>query len=229
MSSTVQINNTEFVDYFEPFLKEGLDILYIAFSSGLSGTYQASAIAKDELKYKYPDRKIFIFDSLCASMGEGLFVYYAAKLRQKGESIENVYEWLETNVLKVNQWFTVNDLFHLKKGGRVSTAAAVFGTVLGIKPVLHVDNAGKLIPVEKVRGRKASLDNLVKKYEELAINPKEQIVFISHGDCEEEAKYVGDAIKKFGCKEVCIGQIGAVIGSHSGPGTIALFFMGKNR
>ena len=227
--TTSQVNSAEFVEIFEEKLKEGKDILYVAFSSGLSGTYQASTIAKAELEEKYPDRKIFVFDSKCASMGEGLLVYYIANLRKNGVDIDTAYTWLENNHLKLCHWFTVNDLFHLKRGGRVSGAAALVGTVLGIKPVLHVDDEGKLIPVDKVRGRKQSLDALVKQYKETAINFDEQIVFISHANDKEAADYVASEIKTVGCKKLIINFIGPVIGAHSGPGTIALFFMGTKR
>ena len=230
MSTTSQINSEEFIDYFEPILKSGKDILYIGFSSGLSGTYHSSCLARDELKEKYPERKILVFDSRCASMGEGLLVYLAAGLKKEGKDIEFVYNWLQENALKLCHWFTVDDLYHLKRGGRVSTATALVGTMLGIKPVLHVDNEGHLIPVDKVRGRKQSLDALVKKMEKTAINPEKQVVFISHGDCLEDAKYVADQIKsKMHVKNIVINFIGPVIGAHSGPGTVALFFLGTER
>lgn len=229
-SSTAQINSEEFIRAFEPILKSGKDILYIAFSSGLSGTCQSGMIAKKELEEKYPQSRVEVFDSLAASLGQGLFVYQAAKLRQNGADIDTMLKWLKENIFKVAHWFTVDDLNFLKRGGRVSTATALVGTMLGIKPVLHVDNEGHLIPVAKVRGRKQSLDLLVKKMEESSIDPANQTVFISHGDCEADAQYVADQIrKKFGTKEFVIHFIGPVIGSHSGPGTIALFFMASQR
>ncbi|MFI3206212.1 MAG: DegV family protein [Clostridia bacterium] len=229
VSSTSQINTVEFIEYFEPLLKEGKDILYIVFSSGLSGTYNAAVTAKDELLAKYPERKFMLVDSLGASMGEGLVLYYAATKRKAGESMESICAWMLENIQKFNYWFTVDDLFYLKRGGRVSTTSAIVGTMLGIKPVLHVDSEGHLVPVSKVRGRKQSLDALVKKYETTAINPKEQVVFISHGDAKADVEYVANAIKKIGCKKVITNYIGPVIGSHSGPGTIALFFLGTGR
>ena len=171
-----------------------------------------------------------MFDSLCASMGEGLLVYHAAKLCQEGKSLDEVLAWLKENVLRLCHWFTVDDLNHLKRGGRVSTATAVVGTILGIKPVLHVDNEGHLIPVSKVRGRKQSLDALVKRMEETVEDPANQMVFISHGDCLEDAQYVEQQIReKLGVQQVIIGHIGPVIGAHSGPGTVALFFLGRER
>lgn len=229
-STTTQINADEFMNAFEPILQAGDDILYIAFSSGLSGTYQSACIAKDELKEKYPERKIYTFDSLCASMGEGMLVYQAAMLKRAGTDIDSLYKWLGENVLKVCHWFTVDDLNHLKRGGRISAATALVGTMLGIKPVLHVDDEGHLISVSKVRGRKQSLDALVQKMEETGIHPEEQVIFISHGDCLEDAQYVADRIRaKFGNKKIYINFVGPVIGAHSGPGTVALFFFGTQR
>lgn len=230
MSTTSQINASEFEAVFEPILAGGEDVLYIGFSSGLSGTYQSACIARDELAEKYPDRKLYTFDSLCASLGEGLLVYQAAMMKRAGTDIDSLYGWLKENVLKLCHWFTVGDLNHLKRGGRVSTTAALVGTMLGIKPVLHVDDEGHLIPVSKIRGRKQSLDALVQKMAETAIHPGEQTVFISHGDCLEDAQYVADQVKaKFGVKHVYINYVGPVIGAHSGPGTVALFFFGNER
>ena len=230
MSTTTQINSEEFLRVFTPLLEAGQDVLYIAFSSGLSGTCQSAQLAREELQKRFPQRKMVVFDSLCASMGEGLLVYYAAKLRQEGKSLEEVLAWLQENVLRLCHWFTVDDLNHLKRGGRVSTATALVGTMLGIKPVLHVDNEGHLIPVSKVRGRKQSLDALVKRMEETAQEPAGQMVFISHGDCLEDARYVERQVReKLGVQQVEVGYIGPVIGAHSGPGTVALFFLGKER
>ena len=230
MSTTSQINADEFTRTFEPILEAGEDVLYIAFSSGLSGTCQSAYIARDELKEKYPERKIYVFDSLCASMGEGLLVYQAALLKRAGTDIDSLYKWLGENVLKLCHWFTVDDLNHLKRGGRVSTTAALVGTMLGIKPVLHVGDEGHLIPVSKVRGRRQSLDALVQKMAETAIHPDEQTIFISHGDCLKDAEYVAEQVRsKFGVKNIQINFVGPVIGAHSGPGTVALFFFGTQR
>ncbi len=229
MSTTSQLNSEDFKEVFEPILESGKDILYIGFSSGLSGTYQSSNIAKSELEEKYPNSKIYCVDSRCASMGEGLLVHLAVEQKRKGLNIDELQSWLTTNIPKLCHWFTVDDLHHLKRGGRVSAAAALVGTMLGIKPVLHVDDEGHLIPVSKIRGRRASLDALVAQMEKTAIDPKSQTVFISHGDSLEDAKYVGSLIKnKLGSK-VVINEIGPVIGAHSGPGTIALFFLGEKR
>ena len=230
MPTTTQINSEEFVALFTPVLEAGEDILYIAFSSGLSGTCQSAHLAARELKDRFPERRVEVFDSLCASMGEGLLVYHAATRKNQGATMDEVLAWLKENVLHLCHWFTVDDLNHLKRGGRVSTATALVGTMLGIKPVLHVDDEGHLIPVSKVRGRKQSLDALVKKMEETAIDPQHQVVFLSHGDCLEDARYVAKQVKeKLGVKEVKINFIGPVIGTHSGPGTVALFFLGSTR
>ena len=229
-STTAQINANEFTQWAEPILQAGEDILYIAFSSGLSGTCQSAFLAKQELSEKYPQRKIYVVDSLCASMGEGLLVYYAAKLQQAEKSIDEVYQWLQENKLHLCHWFTVDDLNHLKRGGRVSSAAALFGTMLGIKPVLYVDDAGHLIPVSKIRGRRQSLDALVAHMEETVANPEDQVIFISHGDCLQDAQYVAEKIRsKWNVKDIILNEIGPVIGTHSGPGTVALFFLGSKR
>ena len=229
-STTAQINAHEFMDWADPILQAGEDILYLAFSSGLSGTCQSAYMAKEELSARYPDRKIYVVDSLAASMGEGLLAYYASKMQLEGKTIDEVYQWLQDNKLHLCHWFTVDDLNHLKRGGRVSSAAALFGTMLGIKPVLHVDDAGHLIPVAKIRGRRQSLDSLVAHMEQTVTNPEEQVIFISHGDCEKDAQYVADQIRaKWNVKEIVLNEIGPVIGTHSGPGTVALFFLGSKR
>lgn len=229
-STTAQINAHEFMDWADPILQAGEDILYLAFSSGLSGTCQSAYMAKEELSARYPDRKIYVVDSLAASMGEGLLAYYASKMQLEGKTIDEVYQWLQDNKLHLCHWFTVDDLNHLKRGGRVSSAAALFGTMLGIKPVLHVDDAGHLIPVAKIRGRRQSLDSLVAHMEQTITNPEEQVIFISHGDCEKDAQYVADQIRaRWNVKEIVLNEIGPVIGTHSGPGTVALFFLGSKR
>ena len=217
-------------ELLEGLLASGQDVLYIGFSSGLSGTYQAIDLLLAELADAYPDRTVLAVDTLAASMGEGLLVCYAAKMREEGAPITEVRDWLEANKLHLAHWFTVDDLNHLKRGGRVSGAAAFFGTMLNIKPVLHVDDAGHLIPMEKVRGRKASLDALVAHMEKDAVDPASQTVFISHGDCRADAEYVADLVReKFGTQDIRIHSIGPVIGSHSGPGTVALFYLGRTR
>ncbi len=230
-ASTMQVNTYEFVDFVEPFLAAGEDVLHIAFSSGLSGTYESCARGAEELQEKYPDRKILVVDSLAASMGEGLLVYYADENRKAGMSIDENAKWLEENKLHLCHWFTVDDLMHLHRGGRVSKTSAVFGSLLGIKPVLHVDNEGHLILMSKVRGRDASLKALAAKMKETALpNAKDQMVFISHGDAQEDAEKTAQYVREaLGVQKFLIHNIGAVIGSHSGPGTVALFFMGTYR
>lgn len=230
MSKTAAPNPADFVEKVEPFLKEGKDVLYIAFSSGLSSTCINANMAAAELTEKYPQRKFLVVDSLCASMGLGLMVALACDKRDEGLSIEENAKWVEENKLRLCHWFTVNDLFHLKRGGRVSTTSAILGSALGIKPVLHVDDEGHLIPVSKVRGRKQSLDALVKMMAETVTDAKNGYVFISHGDCLEDAKYVEKQIReKLGSKKFYINFIGTSIGTHSGPGTVALFFLGSHR
>ncbi|MFI3326107.1 MAG: DegV family protein [Clostridia bacterium] len=227
---TTQVNAQEFYDIFDKYLKQGKDILYIGFSSGLSGTFQSSVIAQKDIADKYPDRKIIVVDSLCASCGEGMLVYNAVMKKREGYTIENLATWVENNKLHLCHWFTVDDLHHLKRGGRVSAATAVVGTMLSIKPVLHVDDEGHLINVSKVRGRRQSLDTIVAKVGETAIDPKAQTMFISHGDCLEDAQYVAKQIKsKYGTKKIITTYVGPVVGGHAGPGTLALFFFGTKR
>lgn len=229
-SITNQITPVRFGEIFEPFLSAGTDILYIAFSSGLSATCGNAFLIAEELAQKYPERKIAVVDSLAASMGEGLLVYHAMQKKVAGASLEEVRDWLTANRGRLAHWFTVDDLNHLKRGGRVSGAAALVGTMLGIKPVLHVDRDGHLIPVEKVRGRRQSLDALVNHMEQKVEHPEEQMIFISHGDSFEDAVYVAEQVKeKFKIKAIEINPIGPVIGTHSGPGTVALFFLGKDK
>lgn len=230
-ATTAAVNIESFESVMTPYLEEGKDVLYLGFSSGLSSTYSSGKIAAEELSVKYPERKIYAVDTLCASLGEGLLVYLAAQKRFAGEGIDAVRDFAENNKLNLCHWFTVDDLFFLKRGGRVSGATAVVGTVLGIKPVMHVDNEGKLIKVGVARGRKASIDALFGKMKEtMKGDAKDASVFISHGDCEEDAKYLATRIEQeIGVKEVKIGYVGAVIGSHSGPGTLALFYLGTQR
>lgn len=230
-ASTSAINIEEFTSVMEGYLKEGKDILYLGFSSGLSSTYSSGHIAAGELSEKYPDRRIYTVDTLCASLGGGLLVYLAAQLRDNGASIKEVYDFAEAKKMNLCHWFTVDDLFFLKRGGRVSGATAVVGTMLGIKPVMHVDNEGKLVKVTVAKGRKASVNALFDKMKATMIGaPEESVAFISHGDCIDDANYLADRIRnELGVKEVKIGYVGSVIGSHSGPGTLALFYLGTER
>lgn len=229
-STTSQINPESFKIEFENVLKEGKDILYIGFSSGLSGTLQSSLIAKNELMEKYPDRKIIIVDSLAASAGQGLLVYQGLVNQENGLSIDENERWLNSNALNLAQWFTVDDLQFLKRGGRISGTVALVGTALKIKPVLHVDNEGHLINVSKSHGRKASLNALADKLADTITNPQEQAIFISHADALEDAQYLANKIIELvSVKDIILSNIGPVIGSHSGPGTVALFFFATER
>ena len=219
-----------FLEAFKKILEEGSDILYLAFSSGLSSTYANSMLAASELQPLYPDRKILISDTRSASAGMGLLVYIAAQKKKAGESIDALFEYVENEKFHLCHWFTVADLKYLKRGGRVSAAAAFIGGVLSIKPVLHMDDPGHLIPVTKVTGRKNSILKMADKYGELSIDPENGTVFISHGDCLEDAEYLAAVLKeRHGVEVKLITYVGGVIGAHSGPGTLALFFLGKER
>lgn len=228
--TTSLANSQDAYDMIKPLLENGKDVIYIGFSSGLSSTYQAVSSAMEELREEYPDRKIYAVDSLCAALGEGLFVKYVIDMREAGKSIDETYEWAMAHRLNIVHAFTVDDLFFLKRGGRVSGATAVIGTALSVKPVMHVDNDGHLIPISNVRGRRKSLDALVKMMEEKVEHPEGQTIYISHGDCISDAEYVANKVKeKFPVKEVMIRTLDPVIGAHSGPGTVALFFYGNVR
>ena len=230
ISTTSAVNPDGWASAIEPVLQAGQDALVMAFSSGLSTTYLSAVIAAGELTEKYPERKVLVVDTLCASLGEGLLVWYACKKRDEGLDLEALRDWLEENKLHLCHWFTVDDLMFLKRGGRVSAATALVGTMLQIKPVLHVDDEGHLINVGKARGRKASIDALAAKVAELGEGFENETMFISHGDCIGDAQYLASVLKeKYGVKHVHINHVGAVVGSHSGPGTLALFFMGKHR
>ncbi|MED9902887.1 MAG: DegV family protein [Lachnospiraceae bacterium] len=233
MSTTSQINPEESKQHFEKYIAEGeKNILYLAFSSGLSGTFNSARISAEQVMEEHPESKIIVIDSLCASMGEGLFVYKAVEMKEAGKSMEETAEWLTEHVQNFIHVFTVDDLNHLYRGGRVNRATAIIGTLAGIKPILHVDEEGHLIPIDKVRGRKKSLLKLVDHMEEKMGSYLESndIVFISHGDALEDAQFVAEEVKRrFGIENFMIGPIGPTIGTHSGPGTIALFFMGEGR
>lgn len=229
-ASTSAVNFQSFYNKIDELAQKGKDILYLGFSSALSGTYNAGATAIKEVSAKYPERKLFSVDTLCASLGQGLLVYLAAQKKKLGETIEQVRDFVEENKLHLCHWFTVDDLWHLKRGGRVSGASAALGTVLGIKPVMHVDDEGRLINVSKVRGRKNSIKAMFEHMKQSAISPKDQTVFISHGDCFDEANYLADMIRaEWGIKTIVLNYVGPVIGAHSGPGTLALFFLGTSR
>ncbi len=226
VAKTSAINPEEFKDFFEGILKEGKDILYLAFSSGLSTTFNSARIATEELMDTYKDNEIIVVDTLCASAGQGLFLYLVAKKQQDGATLKEAADFAESIKLNICHWFTVDDLVYLKRGGRVSPTVALVGSVLGIKPVLHVDNEGHLISHSKVKGRKNSVLALYQKYKETAT---QNTVFISHADCLADAEFLGEQLKELGADVKIITDIGPVIGAHSGPGTLALFFVGKER
>lgn len=214
----------------EEILKSGRDILCLNFSSALSCTYASCVSAANELREKYRERTIEVVDTLAASLGQGLLVYLTAQKKKAGAALAEARDFAERMKQHVCHWFTVDDLMHLRRGGRVSTATAIVGSMLSIKPVMHTDDAGKLTPVGKVRGRKKSILALLEKMEELVIDPEKQTVFISHGDCEEDAQFLAEQIKaRFHIKDILIHPVGPVIGAHSGPGTLALFFIGQHR
>ena len=230
LATTNAVNVAQYTEALEPLLQAGQDVLILAFSSALSTTYNSSRLAVEELGFKYPNRKIYTVDTLCASLGQGLLVWYAARERDRGHTIEEVREWVEERKLNLCHQFTVDDLHFLKRGGRISAATAMVGSMLHIKPVLHVDRGGCLVNIGKARGRQASLRALVDRMEETAIDSGSLTVFISHGDCLEDAQTVADMVKKrFGVQDVVINYVGPVIGAHSGPGTVALFYMGTDR
>lgn len=213
-----------------PVLQAGFDALILAFSSGLSGTYQNIVNSAEDYKEMFPDRKIIVVDTLCASMGEGLIVHYAAKMKSQGKSMQEVAEWVENNKLKLCHVFTLDDLFFLKRGGRLSGTSAIVGSLMGIKPLMHVANDGKLYVTGKARGRKAAINHLIESLGEKGVDIKNQDIFIVHGDCAQEAEIIGKEVKKrYGVKNIVYNCLDPVIVSHSGPGTLAIFFLGNER
>ena len=227
MPTTSAVNPEGWANVMKPALDEGRDVLAICFSSGLSTTYQSAVIAAEELLESYPQRKITVIDSLCAALGQGLLVWHACQKRDAGESLEAVAAWVEANKLNVCHWVTVDDLTHLKRGGRVSATTAFVGTLLNIKPIIMVDNDGKLQNVAKARGRKAAMEILAKKVGEAT---DKDTVFIAHGDCLKDAEALAATIKeRYGVKNIHIGYVGAVIGAHTGPGVLVVFYMGEKR
>ncbi len=228
MATTAAVNPDGWATAMEEALKAGKDVLVLAFSSGLSTTYQSAVIAAKELREIYPDRTIHVIDTLCAALGQGLLVWHAAKKRDEGMSLEDLAAWVEANKLNVCHWVTVDDLSHLKRGGRISATTAIVGTMLNIKPIIYVDNDGHLINTAKVRGRKAAMDYLAKKLSETGTDL--DTVFIAHGDCTEDAATLEAMVKeKCGVKNVITGYVGPVIGAHTGPGVLVLFFLGSKR
>ena len=232
MPTTSQVNPEEAKEYLEKVIQTDHEVLCLSFSSGLSGTYNSVRLAAEEVMKEHADCRIIVIDTLCASLGEGLLVHKAVCLREQGKNMDEVAEWVNGHIQNLVHAFTVDDLFHLHRGGRVSKAAAVLGTLAGIKPKLHVDEEGHLILIGKVRGRKKSLTALVDYMEEKMGSYRDQndIVFISHGDSLEDAEIVRDLVKeRFGIQNFLINRVGPTIGAHSGPGTIALFFLGESR
>ena len=230
VAKTAAINVESFAEAFEETLKEGKDILYLGFSSGLSTTFNSSRLAALQLADTYPDRVIKVIDTLAASAGEGMLVYLAVGKQKEGATLEENAAYIESIKLNLAHWFTVDDLVYLKRGGRVSPTAAFVGNMLGIKPVLHVDNEGHLTPVTKIRGRKMSLKEMADRYTESAIDPSAGPVFISHGDCLKDAEDLAATLKsRHGVETEIITDVGPVIGAHAGPGVLALFFLGKAR
>lgn len=230
VATTSAVNPDGWAQVIEPSLAAGNDALVLAFSSGLSTTYQSAVIAAEELKEKYPDRQILVADTLSAALGQGLLVWNTCRKRDEGLSLEQLHAWVEENKFHVAHWFTVDDLVYLKRGGRVSAATAVLGAMLNIKPVLHVDNEGHLISMVKARGRKAAIQTLAAKMGETQGDWDNSTVFICHADAKADAEKLAAMVKeRYGVKEAFIGNLGAVIGSHAGPGTLALFFMANHR
>lgn len=228
LGATSAVGIGRFQEDMAALVEGGRDVLCIAFSSALSTTYQSACIAARDVMAAHPEGKVLVVDSRAASLGQGLLVYLAAEKKAQGASLEELRDYVEERKGHICHWFTVDDLYHLKRGGRVSAAAALFGTMLQMKPVLHVDDEGRLIPVGKVRGRKASIRALADKMGELAEDPS--VVFISHGDCLEDAETLAGMIRgKHPVKELVINYVGPVIGNHSGPGTLALFFQGGHK
>lgn len=229
--TTNQANAYCFENIFTPILEAGDDILHISFSSGLSGTYQSAVQAQSVLAERYPDRRIVVIDSLCASLGQGLLLHYAANNKDNGMSLEDNAKWVEEHKLNIAHWFTVSDLMFLHRGGRVAKSTAVVGSLLGIKPIMRVDNDGRLVKVSTVRGRTASLEELAKRMKDSMIeDPASATVFIVHGDCHDEAKKTAEFVNKHtGAKVQIINCLGCVIGSHAGPGTVAVFYLANER
>lgn len=230
MAVTSQVNPEEAKEALKPFLEDGKDILHLAFSSALSGTCNSMRIAAEELGEEYPDRKIIVVDTLCACLGEGLLLYYALKRKSEGCSLEETAKWVEENKLHICHNVTIDDLAHLHRGGRISKTVAVLGGMVKIKPMLHVDNQGALKVIGKERGRKKALNKIVDTALEQSEGWKNDIIMITHGDCEEDARYVEKLVReKLGIDNLLVNNIGTVIGSHTGPGVVAVFCMGKAR
>lgn len=230
MPTTAQVAPNQARELFEGLIKEGKDIIHLGFSSGLSGSLNSEQVAAQELQEEYPDAKITVIDSLSACLGQGLLLYYMLKMQKEGRSYDEIVSWTEENKLHVCHNVTVDDLYHLHRGGRISKATAVLGTMVKIKPIIYMDENGKLSVIGKERGRKKSLHRIVDMMEEQMKGWDNEIVMITHGDCEEDARYVANLVKeKYGIQNILINMIGTVIGSHIGPGVVATFCMGNKR
>ncbi|MGI6176076.1 MAG: DegV family protein [Christensenellales bacterium] len=230
MTSTAQVNTDSFLSFFSSYLEKGIDLLYLGFSSALSGTFASAHAAQGMLSKKFPESKLIVVDTLCASMGQGMLVHHCLKKKEEGQGIDEIAQWAEENKLKVNHCFTVDDLTYLKRGGRVSGAAAFIASMLDIKPVMYVDDNGRLVPLSKTRGRKKSIRALVDKVIQHAVDPANNTLMITHGDCMEDVQLALKLIEQeIRFKEVYIREVGPTIGSHSGPGTLAIFFMSDKR
>mgnify|MGYP003773022809 CR=1 FL=1 len=230
MSTTSQITPYTYEEYFRKYVAEGYSVIYIGFSSALSESFNHSISAKNMISSDIPEADISLIDSKAASVGQGLLVVKAADMLRQGKSKEEIVDWVEKNKLRVNHWFTVDSLDHLKRGGRLSAASAVVGTVLNVKPILIVDQYGKLVPVKKVRGRKKAIQELFAELMNSGVDAHEQSVYISHGDCSEDAEYLKNLIiDKLGIKNVAVNYLGPIIGTHTGPGLLALMFIGAER
>lgn len=230
LAQTSAPNVEEFKDFWRPILEGGKDILYLGFSSGLSGTYHNAAIAAADLREEFPKAQIVTVDTLCASLGQGMLIDLTVQEKRRGKTLEEAAAFAEQNRLHLCHWFTVGDLSQLRRGGRLSAGKAIVGNLLNIKPVLHVDDAGHLVPMASAKGRKKSIEALLQHMEESAVNPEKQRVYISHGDCRAEAEALAQQVKdRLHVQSVTIGDVGPVIGAHSGVGTLALFFVGTHR
>lgn len=228
MPTTSQVNPDQAREFFERILKEGKDILHISFTSGLSGTYNSERIAAEELAEEYPEAKLIVIDSLCASMGQGLLLYKALELRDAGKSIDEIATWVEANKGHICHDVTIDDLNHLYRGGRVSKASAVLGSLINIKPIIHIDSEGKLVVIGKVRGRKKSMLHLIDRMESHMAGFENNVAMIVHGDVPEDAEFLKKQIQeRFGIDNVIVNGIGSVIGSHTGPGVVSIFYMGN--
>ena len=227
MATTSAANPEDWANLMKRALDQGEDVLALCFSSGLSTTYQSAVIAAKELQEEYPQRTIHVIDTLCAALGQGLLVWHACRKRDEGMDINQAAAWVEENKLNICHWVTVDDLSHLKRGGRISATTAIVGTMLNIKPIIYVDNDGHLINTAKVRGRKPAMDYLLKKFDETATD--KETVFIGHGDCPEDAAALEAMLKDRGVQNVVTGYVGPVIGAHTGPGVLVIFFMGSHR